>query len=235
MAKKGQLAQKAIRDEVTRPTRLKKYTQYILIVCEDSVTERNYFEGFQPLFPDETMYVHSVGTGRDPLGVTQQAVTELKDLEAAIGKEVDFVWVVFDVDDAGIDLAKLARFNQAISLAGAEGFSVAWSNEVFELWLLLHLEEVTHLPALGREDVYDRLEQAIQAHPGYEQYLYRHGKAVILEYIVALGNETQAMERAQFLHDRNHPRGTINANPCTQIFQLVKDLREWVAYHNYKP
>ncbi|HMZ32282.1 MAG TPA: RloB family protein, partial [Methanoregulaceae archaeon] len=53
-------------------------------------------------------------------------------------KEVDIVWVVFDKDSSDENETKIKRFEDAFTIAEKENFKVAYSNEVFELWLLLH-------------------------------------------------------------------------------------------------
>ena len=75
----------------------------MLIVCEDENTERVYFEQFHKLFndllPSETVYIRAVGTGRNSLGVVNQAIIERNLLATEAGKKVDEVWAVFDKDD----------------------------------------------------------------------------------------------------------------------------------------
>jgi hypothetical protein len=137
MAKKGQAKGRSRRREKEgRPERWKVYKQYFLIVCEDEVTEPTYFKHFKDLFPKETLFLKTVGTGLDPLGVVNAAVQKRIELIEESQREIDFAWVVFDKDDADENYAKINRFEQAFQVAGKEKINIAMSNEVFELWLL---------------------------------------------------------------------------------------------------
>ncbi|MDD2331451.1 MAG: RloB family protein, partial [Candidatus Cloacimonetes bacterium] len=108
------------------------------MVTEGEKTEPLYFKSF-PLHT--TKVVRITGTGKNTLSLVHE--TELK-LERA--KEWYFqehgiklknrdivVWCVFDKDSFPAD-----QFDNAIKSARAKGFQVAYSNEAFELWYLLH-------------------------------------------------------------------------------------------------
>lgn len=103
MARRGKVKQVETRDVIDRPARSRKYRYLMLIVCEDENTERVYFEQFHKLFndllPSETVYIRAVGTGRNSLGVVNQAIIERNLLATEAGKKVDEVWAVFDKDD----------------------------------------------------------------------------------------------------------------------------------------
>jgi len=142
MAKKGKLGKRLTRDVTKRPERLQRYEYIFLIVCEDEKTEPEYFSQFINLFPPKTLYLRPIGAGRDSLGVVERAIEEKADLSKEIQKEIDYVWVVFDRDDAHLDKAKRTRFQDSLKMAKKSKFEIAYSNEVFELWLLLHLEDV---------------------------------------------------------------------------------------------
>ncbi|MDZ7878813.1 MAG: RloB family protein [Saprospiraceae bacterium] len=51
------------------------------------------------------------------------------------------VWCVFDRDREPND-GKDTAFNDSIRTANAKGIKTAWSNDDFELWILLHFEDV---------------------------------------------------------------------------------------------
>ena len=111
MAKKGHAKGRSRRREKEgRPERWKSYKQYFLIVCEDEVTEPAYFEQFKSLFPEDTLFLKTIGTGYDPLGVIQSAIRIREELTAESGREIDFTWVVFDKDDADENETKIKRF-----------------------------------------------------------------------------------------------------------------------------
>jgi hypothetical protein len=237
MAKKGKVGGQRSQgvNDIERPVRYRKYQQFFLIVCEDESTEQYYFESFANLFPEETLFLKAVGTGLDPLGVTQQSIIEREKLYELRRKEIDFVWVVFDKDDADENETKIQRFEDAFRLAKKESIGVAYSNEVFELWLLLHLVDVDRNSSLPRTEVYQKLEMAIKAHEAYHAFEYIHGKKEVVEVIQAIGNEQKAIDRASNLLSHHEGKSPIESNPSTKVHTLVKELRDWIHYYNWKP
>lgn len=96
----------------------------ILIVCEGKVTEPSYFNQFRVT----SAVVKSVGTGCN----TKSLVEEAKKIAGS--KKYDQVWCVFDKDSFPDK-----NFNDAIDLAKKYDFRIAYSNQAFEYWLILHL------------------------------------------------------------------------------------------------
>lgn len=239
MAKRGKVKVKVEpRESVERPLRSRKYRYLMLIVCEDQNTERVYFEQFNRLFnallPSETVYVKAVGTGRNSLGVVMQAIAEREKLATESGKMVDEVWAVFDKDDLDKIPKTRENFEQAFSLAGEEHIRIAYSNECFELWLLLHFRNVNAEEALPRTALYERLAIAVNKHD--KTFVYHHGSADVLSEVQKYGNEQKAIERAMALNTYhiNNNHTPIEANPTTLVYQLVEQLRRWYAFYSYK-
>jgi hypothetical protein len=205
-----------------------------LIVCEDQNTEPAYFKNFKAQIPEETIYLRPVGTGRDPKGVVEQAVAEKEKLSIEAKKEVDVVWAIFDKDDADENATKIQRFNDAFEIAKNNSIEVAYSNEVFELWLLLHLTDVDNDIPLPRADVYNLLQENIRMNQTYSTFEYEHGNANILQIISEIGNQSVAIERAEILLENQSEKTPIEANPSTKIHILVNQLLDWIAYFSYK-
>ena len=99
-----------------------------LIICEGENTEPDYFNAFRLTSAN----IKAVGQGINTIGLVQKAIT-IKEEERRKGNTFDQYWVVFDKDDFPNN-----DFNNAISLAQQNGFMVAYSNQAFELWFLLH-------------------------------------------------------------------------------------------------
>ena len=89
MAKRGSIKQQVVKDEIERPARSRKYTYHILIVCEDENTEKYYFQRytdrFQNIWPNETVYLRAVGSGRNSLGVVRKAIEERSSVDVKGG------------------------------------------------------------------------------------------------------------------------------------------------------
>jgi hypothetical protein len=101
--------------------------QRFSIICEGSKTEPNYFKAF----PTPKDVVEVVGVGLDPLRLVQEAVKR----RGATESPYDQVWCVFDRDSW-----PKQDFRQALATAKKETLHVAYSNEAFELWYLLHFD-----------------------------------------------------------------------------------------------
>lgn len=219
-----------------RPERLKRYDQLFLIVCEDEKTEPTYFQQFIDLLPElpaTTLFVRCIGTGLDPLGVINRTVEERDRLTKQAGKEVDFVWAVFDKDDADANPARTKRFTEALAKAEAEGIDLAFSNEVFELWLLLHLREVDPESPVPRAEVYEQLQTAVQEAEASD-FEYVHGQPEIIQKVAELGDEEAAKQRAERLEVYHGDTPLLAANPSTRVNRLVELLREWVAFYGWE-
>jgi RloB-like protein len=111
-----------------RPSRQKK--SVYLIICEGEKTEPNYFKEMRQ-FHRLSISIEICGTGCNTISLIEEA------RRIDIGSETDFdqVWCVFDKDDFTAE-----NFNNAIFKANSYHYRVAWSNECFELWYLLHFK-----------------------------------------------------------------------------------------------
>lgn len=232
------------KNNIERPVKYRNYKQFFLIVTEDGKTTMKYFEYFKNLFPIETLYLESIGAGADALGTVERAILEREKFKEDKNKTFDFIWVVFDKDDMDTNQTLISRFNQAFESANKHKIKIAYSNECFELWLLLHFTEVPpNIPVPRRQKVpegnslYGLLRTAIRNIEGYHNYEYNHDNysLEVLEIVRNYGNEDLAIERAKVLvqfHAENPP---LNANPSTTVHELVKTLRDWINFYAYNP
>ena len=53
--------------------------------------------------------------------------------------------------------------------------------------------------------------------------------------IQEIGNQNEAIRRAEILLQKHKVKNPIQANPSTKVHVLVKELLEWIAYFSYKP
>lgn len=233
MAKRGTIGKKLLKDKDLRPIRWRKYPHLFLIVCEDQKTEPYYFQKFIKEFPTETVFLRAVGTGMSSLGVVEQSLIEKKKLEEESNKLVDEVWAVFDKDDADKSSGNAERFISAFAKAHEYKHNIAYSNEVFELWLLLHIADVSAQKPIPRLEIYNRLNTKIKQHSKYNNFEYQHGNTNIVEIINDIGNEAKATERAENLLKQHKETLPIDANPSTTMHVLVKRLRDLIRYYCY--
>lgn len=146
----------------------------ILIVCEGGKTEPLYFEEIRKTYRLQTANIKVLPSqlGTEPVQVVKSAKELFLNGDAFRGirpRAFEKVFAVFDRDDhpsylAALDLAislnnKLRNDNKQKT-----EFSAIVSVPCFELWLLLHYEDIQY--RIHRDEVRHRLEQHI---PGYDK------------------------------------------------------------------
>ena len=133
----------------------------ILIVCEGSKTEPNYFGEFNK--KKRGLYVFDLefsGGGISTKKVVEEAI-ELKKQADMKNDPYDRVWAVFDKDDFPD-----ADFNAAILKAESNHIGCAWSNEAFELWYLLHFHN--RVTPMSRTEYKNAISNAVNDSPFYK-------------------------------------------------------------------
>lgn len=192
----------------------------ILIVCEGSKTEPNYFSEIRASYRLHTanVEVRASELGTSPLQVVQYArqLFEHGDAHRRLSKRAfEQVYAVFDRDDH-------ASYFEALTLAEAlDGrlrndnkqavrFKAIASVPSFELWLLLHFE-IIHAP-IHRDDVMRRLRGYIDG--------YAKGAAGV--FAITRGSLTEGTARAEALSRRFTARSA--PQPFTAAFELVAVL-----------
>lgn len=114
--------------DFTRRQGVRDVKQSFLIVCEGVCTEPDYFRAFRLT----TANVKAVGQAMNTTSLVGKAIA-IRDADLKKHRTYDQCWVVFDKDDFP------ARcFNEAVAMAKRNGFRVAYSNQAFEYWFLLH-------------------------------------------------------------------------------------------------
>lgn len=102
-----------------------------LIICEGSNTEPDYIKCLRKHFEIRpTVQIDIVGGAGETIRVVERAEEE------RAKAHYDEVWVVFDKDDFPKD-----HFDNAINKAKSLDINVAYSNQAFEYWLILHFED----------------------------------------------------------------------------------------------
>ena len=187
----------------------------ILIVCEGTKTEPNYFEAFKTINRGTIIYDIDVrGLGQNTMDVVDKAI-ELKQKG-----DYDRVWAVFDKDSFSDN-----RFNGAIIKAAAHGIDCAWSNEAFELWYLYHF--VNRETAMSRTEYQRAISDAVNKSPNYKlkkQYQYAKNDKCNYQIMNTYGSMEQAIRFAEAKSQEYNDQRYASHNPCTMVFKLVKQL-----------
>jgi hypothetical protein len=191
-----------------------------LIICEGENTEPGYFEGFP--VPTKTVLIEG-GCG---------SKTALVDYALELRKEEKYqnreVWCVFDFDIKPDESASQPEdFNKSIEKANQNGLNVAWSNDAFELWFVLHYQKLD--TALTRKELYPILKEKW----GLESFSKEAKTIKFCEdhYERFGGSKSKqqelAIRRAKELHAKFIERKDYSKHcPCTTVYLLVEELNK---------
>ncbi len=196
------------RGRAAEGTRLRRR---VLIYCEDSKSSADYLKCF-PL-DKQRVEVKVVGTGMNTDSLVKAAI-EAKEDARNKGKSYSQIWCVFDRDNF-----PLKNYALAFELAASNTIKLAWTNEAFELWYLLHFDYVDS--ALSRADYGKKLAQRGLRYKKTDQGFY--GK--IKERQDTAIMNAKKLERYWNEAGRKFPE---RENPSTNIHRLVEFLNEFV-------
>jgi hypothetical protein len=199
-------SRKNSRGYLTRKVETREVRSRFLIVCEGTKTEPNYFKSFR--VPKNIVEVDVYGLGGNPSKLVKSA-KELKDQDG----DYDQIWLVFDRDSWSPQ-----DFNSAISSAKSAGFEVAYSNEAFELWYILHFEYLN--TPTSRQDYGDKLTKLLGR---------KYEKNSENMYDQLLSRQESAIENAtRLLKQYGRPNPTKD-NPATTVHLLVQKLNKSIS------
>ncbi len=187
-----------------RKVDVREVKQRFLIVCEGEKTEPNYFRSFR--VPRNVIEVQIEGLGENPSKLVQSA-KELNEKD-----DYDQVWCVFDRD-----CWPVKDFNNAINNATSQGFKVAYSNEAFELWYVLHFEFLN--TGIPRSDYFKKLSLLLGK-------TYQKNSEMI--YYELFDKQSMAIKNATNLLQNYHPPSPVKDNPSTTVHLLVQELNKFI-------
>jgi len=209
-----------------RKTNIKKLRSFILIVCEGTKTEPNYFEAIKKTFPPKVLNTYEIdikGTGTSALKIVE--IADKKRAKAARNNRIyDEVWTVFDRDSFPI-----VDFNNAIFKGIDINIYTAWSNEAFELWYILHFQfRNTGMSRTEYEKIIEKeMNGAFKKAGIRETFKYKKNSPEMYDLLQKYGDESQAIKWAKKL-DANFSGDTnySSHNPCTKVYKLIEKLNE---------
>jgi RloB-like protein len=181
----------------------KDVKQRFLIVCGAAETEINYFKSFR--VPKDV-----ISLPVDPC----QLVKKTRKLVDEDEDGYDQVWCVFD-RDPGLHSFTAENFNNAFQNAKTHGYYIAYSNECFELWYILHFELLT--TGLPRSDYQDKLTKNLGQ---------RYKKNDLKMYEKLQQYQSDAIRNARNLLSNYDPPNPEQNNPSTTVHLLVQALND---------
>jgi hypothetical protein len=196
----------------------KSIRRKVLILCEGKVTEPFYFKAI----PNINIDVDALGFGLSKRELVKKAQNYC--LRKGIKSSEVEVWVAFDFD---VEYNKLENqkedFNRAISEALELGYRIAYSNDCFELWLILHFKPL--ISQLTRNQYYEFLNEQLKID---YQKIGKNEKDWIRFLPKMLSNSKMdtksAMKNAHKLFEAQKHLIPSDQNPVTTIFQLAHVL-----------
>ena len=230
-------------------TREKDTLITFIIFCEDKVSEPVYLKYFET----SKIKINFAKDKKNMMKNVLDAITHCKE-NGLIKCEKDNcfmvnentqVWCVFDRDkeDTPQKISKgNTEFNESIITAKRNGIKVAWSNDSFELWILLHFEDILITQENeNRKKYYNRLTEIFNSieNPNedlrkvkqYPDWSYKSSlksennfRNIVRNEIIS--NVYLAIERAKKLEEhfdktdlQNHEK-----SPYTLMHHLVEEL-----------
>ena len=186
----------------TRKVDTREVKKRFLIVCEGAKTEPNYFKSFRV----PKVVIDMQGLRENPSRLVESA-KKLKSQD-----EFDQVWCVFDRDSWTEQ-----DFNNAIKNANSQDFGVAYSNEAFELWYILHFEFLN--AGIPRSDQLDKLTS---------RFGRKYEKNSETIYDELIDKQDIAIKNAIKLLNSYEPCNPVKDNPSTTVHLLVEELNKFI-------
>ena len=196
----------------------------ILIVCEGENTEPSYFRQFKL----STATIKPIGEGYNTISLIKRAI------ELSKKNIYDQVWCVFDADPKASNPKHAQNFNKAIKFAEKHKFGIAYSNQAFEYWLILHFDDHQG-SCMERSDYNEKINQLLKpfgfAYEGNDSKIITEE---IFEVLDGIDTKTKkerkilAIERAErnyYKHDHSNP---AKEESSTTVFRLVRELLKYV-------
>lgn len=198
------------KSSLSRRQGVREIKQSFLIVCEGENTEPDYFKAFRMT----AATVKAVGQAMNTMTLVNKAIC-IREADRQKKRVYDQCWVVFDKDDFPAN-----DFNQAIQLAESNGFRVAYSNQAFEYWFLLHYN--LYIGPIHRNLYKDMLTKLTGL-----LYNKTEGFGAVM-YNLLLTRQQQAIKNAdtvlaQFLHGN-----PAEEESSTTVHKLVVELNKYL-------
>ena len=196
--------------DLSRRQGVREIKQSFLIVCEGEKTEPDYFKAFRMT----AATVKAVGQAMNTMTLVSKAIS-IREADQKRKKVYDQCWVVFDKDDF-----PAKDFNQAIQFAEKNGFRVAYSNQAFEYWFLLHYNLYTG--AIHRNQYKDMLTKLTGI-----PYSKSEGYGAVM-YNLLLSQQQQAINNAETVLAEISHGNPAEEESSTTVQRLVIELNKFL-------
>lgn len=223
-----------------------------IVFCEDEHHEPLYFKSFEQ--ETEGIKVNAIPNQRSKK-LNLNATIQISVEKGLIGFEngaymvlagvTDHLWCVYDRDMEfelweDIPAQNHVDFDTSIIAAESAGLKVAWSNDVFEMWILLHFENIPTGQILNRSYIYDRLTYVFKhvVPPNadlaeitaldtfnYKSNMKRRERFITQVIPLLHPRTATAISNAQILEAEFAANVPFHSrNPCTMVHHLVQEI-----------
>ncbi len=151
------------------------------------------------------------GLGDNTDSLVERAIAIKQEGEGNDDQGYAQAWCVFDRDSFPPN-----RFNRAIQLAESHGLRVAYSNEAFELWYILHFEYLQS--GLLRDEYKAKLSRHLKK---------KYEKKISTMYDELRTRQTTAIRNAARLLVSYPQPNPEQDNPSTTVHLLVQELNKF--------
>ena len=195
----------------------RKQHSFIYIFTEGKRTEPIYFEFKKSEIRRNDIKIEIKGKGYNTISLVDFALEFIEN--ERIDLAMDECWVVFDKDDFH------KNFNDAISKAEKNGLKVAYSNESFELWFLLHFSLMTS--AIGRKNYNKKVTTNYRKLTEDKKYKYDKVESVYPLIQLIKDKELDAIKNAEkLLQQHKSEKSFVKKNPSTTVHLLVERMNK---------
>lgn len=188
----------------------------IYIFCNGEVAEPQYFQEYKNFLGEHNILVRHKQYKRcspweliEKVSTEKQRLLKRKELDIEVG---DQCWCVFDVDEYWGQNPD--KFKAAIKLARENNILLAWSNECFELWYLLHFQVLS--TGVPRNDYHTKLERHFRK---LSLQPYTKNCSVFSQIFE---KQSEAIKNAK----RIYKASKVERNPSTAIFKLAEEINK---------
>jgi len=203
-------------------------TRVVIISCEGTNTEPEYFEAIKEKLKDNISSLIEIELAPKPSNASEPKDV-LDNLEAFVekydfNKGHDSLWLVCDREKVIARKTGKRGLLEVIPLCEAKGYSIALLNPLFEFWLLLHLVDIT---TYNKDTLFEN--EKISAKKRYlDQELtnilgvYNKKKGKFNKDIVSLDNVKRAIKQEKlFENDLTKIMDTLGGNLSSLINEIV--------------
>ncbi len=186
----------------------------IYIYCNGEIAEPTYFKEFKDHLRSRTITIsYNRFKGDSPWNLIKKVITEKNALASRgrfVDEDGDQCWCVFDVDEYWNQ--NPTKLKAALKLAKDNNVHLAWSNECFELWYLLHFQNLqTEIP---RSHYHRKLKTHFR---NFGSKAYTKNCSVFGQIFE---KQPEAIKNARQIYQANK----VEKNPSTTVFKLVEEI-----------